>query len=146
MGGQNYRDCFEAFLEAIPYNKLEEYFTAGTQISDENFRLDMQGITTENKEWNLQIQVDKSPKCQSLKSLAFDTIAGPVLVDPKNPISPEEIKKLFRERLIKRKTPEDLRQEKMAKKAEAEERRRLEKEKAEEEAKKKKGNNKRLRR
>lgn len=46
-------------------------------------------------EHNLQIQINKGTKISTLKKLAPNTIAGPVLVPYENPWSAAEIKEMF---------------------------------------------------
>ncbi|KAF6800997.1 hypothetical protein CSOJ01_12093 [Colletotrichum sojae] len=78
--GRNRGRALKSFIDEIPEAKLENFpGSQQTLYRDENFRLDMQGMTS-NDEWNLQIQVNYKPKITSLNELAPDTVAGPVLV------------------------------------------------------------------
>ncbi|PMD17942.1 hypothetical protein NA56DRAFT_707350 [Hyaloscypha hepaticicola] len=55
-------------LRSLPGN-------AGTIHFNKNFRLDMQGLTTKYRFWNLQIQINKETTLTSLKTLSGTTIA-----------------------------------------------------------------------
>ncbi|KAK2016453.1 hypothetical protein LZ32DRAFT_601260 [Colletotrichum eremochloae] len=95
--GRGRSQVLEDFIDDLPDAKLQ-YLpeTPNTIYSDVNLRLDMQGITS-NDEWNLQVQVNWKPKVSSLKPLAPKTVAGPVLVPRKKPLSPEEIRAALRD-------------------------------------------------
>ncbi|RKU44771.1 hypothetical protein DL546_006444 [Coniochaeta pulveracea] len=93
-----------AFVENIPDNKLKGLApnaVPGTIHNDANFRLDLQGMTS-NHDWNLQIQVNYGCKITSLRSVAPDTIAGPVIVNHKAPQTPAEIRALFKEKIMRK--------------------------------------------
>ncbi|KAK0612609.1 hypothetical protein B0T17DRAFT_620765 [Bombardia bombarda] len=90
----------EEFIDDIPDYKLEGLRdTPGTIYCNIDFRVDMQGLTTGNRDWNLQIQVNKKCSIPSVRKLAPRTVAGPVLVSRKNPITPEEIRQAFKDSL-----------------------------------------------
>ncbi|KAF6822781.1 hypothetical protein CPLU01_11821 [Colletotrichum plurivorum] len=89
--GRNRGRALKSFIDEIPEAKLENF--PGFQQTlhrDENFRLDMQGMTS-NDEWNLQIQV-----ITSLNELAPDTVAGPVLVSKTASLTADQIRAAFK--------------------------------------------------
>ncbi|KAH7175381.1 hypothetical protein EDB81DRAFT_874234 [Dactylonectria macrodidyma] len=95
MGRGIKRDLMD-FIDSIPDEKLEGFPSSQTTIfRDQNFRLDMQGITSSG-DWNLQIQVNYSASSTSLRRIAPKTIAGPVLVSPTNPLAPDQIRAEFK--------------------------------------------------
>ncbi|PUU82922.1 hypothetical protein B9Z19DRAFT_966241 [Tuber borchii] len=76
----NAKKSLQNFInDGIPASKLTGFpESAGTIYSDQNFRLDMQGKTTDGK-YNLQIQINRGTKLTTLKKAAPATVAGPVL-------------------------------------------------------------------
>ncbi|KAK4118878.1 hypothetical protein N657DRAFT_637728 [Parathielavia appendiculata] len=98
--GRNKKKILRDFIDNIPDHKLENFSDGpGTIHKDIDLRLDMQGITN-NDEWNLQIQVNYGCKTTSLKPYAPDTVAGPVLVSRTAPLTPEEIRQIFKDTSI----------------------------------------------
>ncbi|KAH7183493.1 uncharacterized protein B0J16DRAFT_322232 [Fusarium flagelliforme] len=94
---RNAKKLLESFIDEIPATRLENFppSSASNPIySNVHFRLDMQGITSDGK-FNLQVQVNKQTTCSTLKIAGAATVAGPVLVDPEDPITPEEVRKKF---------------------------------------------------
>ncbi|RSL47613.1 hypothetical protein CEP54_013304 [Fusarium duplospermum] len=92
------------FIDDIPDDKLLEFSDTPSQIySQQNFRLDMQGKTTAGG-WNLQIQVNSGAETRALRTLAPQTIAGPVLITLEADMTPEEIREEFRRKIVKFKT------------------------------------------
>ncbi|KAF7297639.1 hypothetical protein MKEN_01387000 [Mycena kentingensis (nom. inval.)] len=91
------RKALENFINGIDAEKLANLGKTGTIASDDNFRLDMQNITS-NNEYNLQVQVNKNPKLTSLKrsgnksKKAGTTVAGPTLVPVGAPWGAAQIK------------------------------------------------------
>ncbi|KAK6834433.1 hypothetical protein PG987_009127 [Apiospora arundinis] len=77
----NYKKFILNFIDSIPDEKLQGFrLEPGTLHADDNFRLNMQGLTSSTKEYNLQIQINFKVKITSLKIYASKTIAGPVFV------------------------------------------------------------------
>ncbi|KAI1425279.1 hypothetical protein F5Y12DRAFT_714322 [Xylaria sp. FL1777] len=85
------------FIANIPDDKLKSFpSVAGTIYKDQNFRLDMQGLTTgKPQSYNLQIQVNKETSISTLKKVAPTTVAGPVLVPKDKTPGPDDIRKEF---------------------------------------------------
>ncbi|CUS06866.1 unnamed protein product [Tuber aestivum] len=83
--------ALQAFIDNIPDSKLTGFPEgAGTIYTDQDFRLDMQGASCEERMlmtkqkttsggYNLQIQVNRGTKVTTLKPLAPQTVAGPVI-------------------------------------------------------------------
>ncbi|VDB91477.1 unnamed protein product [Peniophora sp. CBMAI 1063] len=63
--------ALDEFIESIPDSKLKPTSTnAGTLYKDKDFRLDMQGMTSDKpQKYNLQVQINKETKITSLKNL-----------------------------------------------------------------------------
>lgn len=60
--GKKFRKALLQFIDDIPTSKLEGGFPSYSEtiFSDDNYRLDMQGVTTDAPRcWNLQVQVNK---------------------------------------------------------------------------------------
>lgn len=94
---KNRKKSLLEFIDDIPDSKLQGFPNSPTTLfRDDNFRLDMQGITSKG-EWNLKFQVNFRPKIKSLGPFAPNTIAGPVLVSPAAPLTPDEIRDAFRD-------------------------------------------------
>lgn len=113
-------DALTDFIDDIPAGRLTGLPTnPGTIYSTDDFRLDMQGVssipgsenlrqeancclqlTTATKNQpqahNLQIQVNKQTKVKQLQKLAPATVAGPVLVPVKNPLDAETVRSKFK--------------------------------------------------
>ncbi|KAG0633584.1 hypothetical protein HOY80DRAFT_929857 [Tuber brumale] len=71
--------ALRAFINDIPDSKLTGFTeSAGTIHFDQDFRLDMQGKTT-NGGYNLQIQINRGTTISTLKAAAPRTVAGPVI-------------------------------------------------------------------
>ncbi|KAK8855748.1 hypothetical protein PGQ11_011660 [Apiospora arundinis] len=74
----NYKKFILNFIDSIPDEKLQGFrLEPGTLHADDNFRLNMQGLTSSTREYNLQIQINFKVKITSLKIYAPKTIAGP---------------------------------------------------------------------
>lgn len=102
MGRQcnNPKKLLALFIDDIPDDKLLEFSdTPGEIYSQRNFRLDLQGKTSSGG-WNLQIQVNYGAETEALQAMAPDTISGPVLVTLELPMTPEEIREEFRNKII----------------------------------------------
>ncbi|KAK7953759.1 hypothetical protein PG996_014651 [Apiospora saccharicola] len=77
----NWKKILINFIEDIPDEKLQGFrLVPGTLHKDNNFRLNMLGLTTGAGEYNLQIQINNGILISSLKEYASMTVAGPVLV------------------------------------------------------------------
>ncbi|KAF2768103.1 hypothetical protein EJ03DRAFT_274905 [Teratosphaeria nubilosa] len=74
--------ALKAFIEGIPESKLTNLTKSiGTLYKDDDFRLDMQGMTSDDPaKHNLQVQVNNGTAISTLKKAAPKTVAGPVLV------------------------------------------------------------------
>ncbi|KAF2255933.1 hypothetical protein BU26DRAFT_12098 [Trematosphaeria pertusa] len=84
--------ALKGFIDNIPDSDLEALPTsAGTIYSDDNFRLDMQGMTS-SQEYNLQVQINKGTTISTLKKFSPATVAGPVLVPSDDPWSASKIR------------------------------------------------------
>ncbi|KAH7305447.1 hypothetical protein B0I35DRAFT_443806 [Stachybotrys elegans] len=93
---RNKKKLLRDFIDEIPDSKLQGLPNSQTTLyRDQNFRLDMQGMTSSGQ-WNLQIQVNNRPKASSLREYAPDTVSGPVLVSPDSPMDAEAIREGFR--------------------------------------------------
>ncbi|KAG0632899.1 hypothetical protein HOY80DRAFT_897391, partial [Tuber brumale] len=67
------------FINEIPNSKLTGFReSTGMIYSDRNFRLDMQGKTTDGR-YNLQVQINGGTTISTLQGFAAETVAGPVL-------------------------------------------------------------------
>ncbi|KAK8065935.1 hypothetical protein PG997_012682 [Apiospora hydei] len=76
----NWKKLINKFIDDIPDEKLRGFRSApGLVWRDANFRLNMQGLTAAG-EHNLQIQINNATSVTTLKTLAPNTIAGPVFV------------------------------------------------------------------
>ncbi|KAK8012489.1 hypothetical protein PG991_009864 [Apiospora marii] len=76
----NWKKILINFIDNIPDEKLQGFkLTPGTLWKDNDFRLNMQGLTTAG-EYNLQIQINAKISVTTLKPFAPNTAAGPVLV------------------------------------------------------------------
>jgi hypothetical protein len=96
-----------AFIDNLPDDKLQGFARnaePGTMHKDANFRLDLQGMTSTH-DWNLQIQVNYECNITSLRSIAPDTISGPVIVSHKAPQTPAQIRALFRDKVMRNAGP-----------------------------------------
>ncbi|KAK0749881.1 hypothetical protein B0T18DRAFT_427932 [Schizothecium vesticola] len=88
--------ALKAFIMDIPDSTLAALPTLGGTIhSDDNFRLDMQGMTTAG-EHNLQVSISTS----TLKMVSPATVAGPVLVPNENPWCAAEIREMLLASLV----------------------------------------------
>jgi len=88
------------FIENIPAAKLTGFPTASGQIwKDKNFRLDMQGMTSDRK-FNLQIQANKDAKLTSVRDISPQTVAGPVLIGEHETVTAEEVRQKFRDKIL----------------------------------------------
>ncbi|KAI1159130.1 hypothetical protein F5B18DRAFT_638021 [Nemania serpens] len=67
----------KSFIDGIPDSKLENIPNGmGTLYKTKDFRLDMQGITTEKpKCWNLQVQVNNETSVSTLKKETGKTVS-----------------------------------------------------------------------
>jgi hypothetical protein len=68
--GKKFRKALLQFIDDIPTSKLEDGFPSSTRTiwNDDNYRLDMQGLTTDSPRcWNLQVQVNKQALFTSAK-------------------------------------------------------------------------------
>ncbi|ROW06257.1 hypothetical protein VPNG_08100 [Cytospora leucostoma] len=90
------KKLLEYFIDDIPDEKITPPPDHGTVFTDGNFRLDVQGITS-NNQWNLQVQVNYRPKKSSLTAYAPDTVAGPALVPKDDPWTAAQIKQKLKE-------------------------------------------------
>ncbi|KAI1177569.1 hypothetical protein F4777DRAFT_541438 [Nemania sp. FL0916] len=100
MGKAN--KALRAFIDGIPNSKLESLSTNPGKIhSDDDFRLDMQGMTSDKPpKHNLQIQINNETRISTLKKLAPKTVAGPVLVDPGKTPDPAKIKSDLKAKIL----------------------------------------------
>ena len=89
------------FIDDIPDEKLTGDFggEGGTIYSDRDFRLDMQGMTTGGKAYNLQIQVNKGTTISTLKKFAPKT-ASHVEVDVDANLTADELRRQFKANAI----------------------------------------------
>ncbi|KAK7935553.1 hypothetical protein PG985_001048 [Apiospora marii] len=86
----NWKKILINFIDDIPDEKLQGLrLTPGNIWEDDNFRLNMQGLTAA-KEHNLQIQINNGISITTLKPYAPNTVSGPVLV-PQSYVSTSEI-------------------------------------------------------
>ncbi|KAF5963800.1 hypothetical protein FBULB1_13168 [Fusarium bulbicola] len=70
----------KGFINEIPDSSLNALpSNPGTIRKTTDFRLDMQGMTTDGKH-NLQVQVNNGTTISTLKKVAPKTVAGPALV------------------------------------------------------------------
>lgn len=75
MVSKGRQDLFD-FIDKIPEGKLMGFRNStGLVYSDRDFRLDMQGLTTSDKSYNLQIQANKGTKITTLKKVAPKTVS-----------------------------------------------------------------------
>ncbi|KAF8421199.1 hypothetical protein EV426DRAFT_565631 [Tirmania nivea] len=81
------------FIEAIPDAKINPPpKSAGTIWSDDNYRLDMQGLTSDKPpKYNLQIQINKQTNISTIKNMAPKTVAI-YLTPTENPEPPAVIR------------------------------------------------------
>ncbi|KAF8448151.1 hypothetical protein BGX38DRAFT_1093445 [Terfezia claveryi] len=81
------------FINGIPDNKINPPpGAAGTIVSDENFRLDMQGLTSgKPQKFNLQVQINSQTSISTIKKLAPKTVAT-YLTPTDNPGTPAQIR------------------------------------------------------
>ncbi|KAF9651928.1 hypothetical protein BDM02DRAFT_444822 [Thelephora ganbajun] len=84
--------ALKEFIASIPESKLTGFPTRSGEIwSTTEFRLDMQGMTS-NREFNLQIQANRQAKITSVRGLAPQTVAGPVLVGEHEAVTAEQVR------------------------------------------------------
>ena len=91
------KKLLKSFIDEIPATRLENFPPSAASnpiYSNVHFRLDMQGMTSDGK-FNLQVQVNRQTTCSTLRVAGAATVAGPVLVDPKNPSTPEDVRREF---------------------------------------------------
>ncbi|MCJ1470085.1 hypothetical protein MMC07_008730 [Pseudocyphellaria aurata] len=68
-------DLLEAFIEKIPDSKLIDLRSKSGKIySDNDFRLDMQGMTTGSESFNLQIQINKQTTISYMRKVSGKTV------------------------------------------------------------------------
>jgi len=93
--------ALKEFIGSIPDSKLTGFSTApGVVYKTTEFRLDMQGMTSK-REFNLQIQANREAQVTSVRGLAPQTVAGPVLIGEDKSVTAEEVrKKLYDSMLI----------------------------------------------
>ncbi|KAF7297606.1 hypothetical protein MKEN_01383500 [Mycena kentingensis (nom. inval.)] len=105
------RKALNAFLNGIPAEKLTGLPTnAGTIHKDNNFRLDMQGMSTEKKDkdgnvtepakHNIQIQVNNETSISTLKKSKGRTVAGPSLVPRDAPWDAETVRADLKNKIV----------------------------------------------
>jgi len=69
------KKALKAFIDEIPVAKLENFpGSPGTLYSDDNFRLDLQGLTS--TAYNLQIQANKGAPNTSVRKVAPQSVAA----------------------------------------------------------------------
>ncbi|KAI0273198.1 hypothetical protein BGY98DRAFT_936358 [Russula aff. rugulosa BPL654] len=69
------KKALKAFIEGIPASKLDNFPAApGTLYNDDDFRLDLQGLT--RTAYNLQIQANKGSQNTSVRKAAPKSVAG----------------------------------------------------------------------
>jgi len=87
------KKALSAFIDEIPAAKLENFpSTPGTLYHDDNFRLDLQGLT--KTAYNLQIQANSRAPNTSVRKAAPNSVAA-VLKDFKSHKTPEEVRQAF---------------------------------------------------
>ncbi|KAK8076917.1 hypothetical protein PG996_003087 [Apiospora saccharicola] len=81
------------FIESIPDSKLAGFSkNTGLIYKDNDFRLDMQGMTTGNpQKHNLQVQINKETTVTSLKKAAPATVAMAHVPDDES-MTPQQIR------------------------------------------------------
>ncbi|KAF7297617.1 hypothetical protein MKEN_01384700 [Mycena kentingensis (nom. inval.)] len=105
------RKALNAFLDDIPAEKLTGLpMNAGTIHKDDDFRLDMQGMTTEKKDkegnitepakHNIQIQVNNETSISTLKKSKGSTVAGPSLVPRDDPWDAETLRADLKDKIV----------------------------------------------
>ncbi|RPA96348.1 hypothetical protein L873DRAFT_1791690 [Choiromyces venosus 120613-1] len=90
------------FIENIPDGKLTGFpMWRGHIWYDNNYRLDMQGMTSGvNKKHNMQIQANRGSRASSIAKLAPRTVAGPVLIGVEDEFTPQEVRDMFLGRIL----------------------------------------------
>ncbi|MCJ1264617.1 hypothetical protein MMC22_004491 [Lobaria immixta] len=74
MGRSN--KSLELFIQEIPDSELTGFSAnGGTIYHDNNFRLDMQGMTTGSEYFNIQIQVNRQTTISLLKKMSPVTVS-----------------------------------------------------------------------
>lgn len=77
------RKAFGEFVAAIPNDKLSGLSNQSQTIfKDESFRLDMQGMTSSPRCFNLQAQINRQTTVTTLKKLAPSTVSTVLVPDP----------------------------------------------------------------
>jgi hypothetical protein len=99
--GKKFRKALLQFIDDIPTSKLEDGFPSSTRTiwNDDNYRLDMQGLTTDSPRcWNLQVQVNKQALFTSAKRAGKNGASvAKVLVPIDAPYSAAGIKEMLKQ-------------------------------------------------
>jgi len=92
--------ALKEFIADIPASKLTGFPTSAGEIwSTTEFRLDMQGMTSK-REFNLQIQANRQAKTTSVRGLAPQTVAGPVLIGEHETVKAEDVRQKFLDAML----------------------------------------------
>lgn len=85
------------FIDSIPDSRLTGDFSAlgKTIYRDQNFRMDMQGMTTGSKAYNVQIQVNKGTSIKTLKGFAPKS-ATTLIIPVDAGWTPDEVRAKFK--------------------------------------------------
>jgi len=87
------KKALKAFIDEIPAAKLENFpGSPGTLHKDDNFRLDLQGLT--KTAYNLQIQANKGAPNTSVRKAAPQSVAA-VLRKFDSKVSAEDVRQAF---------------------------------------------------